>query len=188
VRVTGGVLAGRRFAVPRHPEVRPTADRVRESMFMRLGDLEGCRVLDLFAGSGALGIEALSRGAESVVFVDQANACVTCVRENLAGLGLEERGTVMRGAARGALRRLGSRGEAFDLVFLDPPYASDEAKEALAALRTARLVTTSSVVVLEAHRRHDPGPAEGFRRSDERHYGDTVIARYSLEEPGEGVS
>lgn len=188
MRVTGGDLAGRRFAVPRHREVRPTADRVRESMFARLGDLKGLRVLDLFAGSGALGIEALSRGAETAVFVDRANVCVTCVRENLVALGLEERGLVMRSPARGALTRLGRRGEGFDLVLLDPPYASDEAGEALAAIREAGILTASGMVVLEAHRRHDPGPAVGFRRSDERRYGDTVIARYSLEKPGGGAS
>lgn len=183
MRVTGGLLAGRRIAVPRRRDVRPTADRVRESMFARLEGLEGARVLDLFAGSGALGIEALSRGAAGAVFVDRATPCVTCVKENLTALELDERSTVIRSPARGALARLGRQGERFDVVFVDPPYASDEALAALEGVRTGELLAEGGLVVVEAHRGHDPGAAEGFRRTDERRYGDTVVAWYVREEP-----
>ncbi|MDX1648853.1 MAG: RsmD family RNA methyltransferase, partial [Myxococcota bacterium] len=99
MRVTGGELAGRRLRTPRGASVRPTADRVRESLFGRLGPLDGCRVLDLYAGSGALGIEALSRGAAHALFVDRAAACPAGIRRNLEALGLGGRAEVRRGDA-----------------------------------------------------------------------------------------
>jgi 16S rRNA (guanine966-N2)-methyltransferase len=181
VRITGGELAGRKIDVPRREEVRPTADRVRESLFARLGPLPGGRVLDLFAGSGALGIEALSRGAAEAVFVDRAAGCAARIRANLEALGLAERAQVLRSPVRSALPRLAAWDRPFDLVLLDPPYATDEASRVLPLLASPRLVNPGAVLVLETHRRHDPGPVEGLRRIDERRYGDTLIARYQTE-------
>ena len=119
VRITGGRLSGRRVTVP-GGAVRPTADRVRESLFARLGDLAGKRVLDLFAGSGALGFEALSRGATSVVFVDRSPSVLATVRQNAEALGVAGAVELRRGEASAVLGRLaGSAG--FDLAFVDPP-------------------------------------------------------------------
>jgi len=187
MRVTGGDLVGRRFAAPRAGSVRPTADRVRESLFARLGDLAGARVLDLFAGSGALGIEALSRGAAHVVFVERSAGCVRQLRHNLHTLGLEGSAEVRRGEALAALRRLAAVGRVFDLVLADPPYASGDAARLLEALPAAGILAPGAPLVLELSRRHAPEVAAGLRVVDERRYGETLVVRYEVgraAEPG----
>jgi 16S rRNA (guanine966-N2)-methyltransferase len=124
MRVIAGSARGTRLGrVP--AGVRPVSDRVREGVFSSLGGrLEGARVLDLYAGTGALGIEALSRGAEAAVFVDASPAAVTAVRDNLARTALEDRSTVHRSDVRRFLERTPADTKEFDLVFLDPPYES----------------------------------------------------------------
>ena len=124
MRVIAGSARGTRLGrVP--AGVRPVSDRVREGVFSSLGGrLEGARVLDLYAGTGALGIEALSRGAEAAVFVDASPAAVTAVRDNLARTALEDRSTVHRSDVRRFLERTPADTKQFDLVFLDPPYES----------------------------------------------------------------
>jgi 16S rRNA (guanine966-N2)-methyltransferase len=149
---------------------------VREAVFARLGDLRGCRVLDLFAGTGALGVEAVSRGAESVVFVEQNVQVLACLRENLAGLQLEDRCRTIRSPVKAALERLQGT---FDLVFLDPPYAGDEATGVLATLATSGLLAAGAALVVESPRRHPPGEVAGLERLDERAYGDTMVVRYT---------
>jgi 16S rRNA (guanine966-N2)-methyltransferase len=154
--------------------VRPTADRVRESLFARLGDLAGKRVLDLYAGSGALGFEALSRGAAAVVFVDRSNAALGTLRANAETLGVGGAAELRRGEALAVLRRLAG-GPPFDLVFLDPPYAGAELARALPALVRSGLLARGALVVAESDRRHAPGHVEGLASIDERRYGDTLI-------------
>ena len=177
MRVTGGELGGRRLRVPASG-VRPSADRVRESVFAWLGDLEGVRALDLYAGSGALGIEALSRGAAATVFVDQATASLAALRRNLADLELRARARVVRGDVVRALRRLARERARFDLVFADPPYASDEAARLLAEPSLREILAPGGTLVLECGRRHDLPTPEGFAVVEERHYGDTRVVRY----------
>jgi len=173
VRITGGRLAGRRLLVPRR-DVRPTADRVRESLFARLGDLAGRRVLDLFAGSGALGFEALSRGAASVVFVDRSPAVIETLGDNAAALGVTGAVALRRGEASAVLGRLAGT-PPFDLVFLDPPYAGDRLAVALRVLAESRLLAPGALVVAESDRRHPPAPVKGLAAIDERRYGETLI-------------
>jgi len=185
LRVTGGSLSGRRFRVPQGA-VRPTSDRVREALFGRLGDLGGLRVLDLYAGSGALGIEALSRGAARVTFVEQAAATLRVLRENLASLGIESLAAVVAGDVPMAVRRLGRAGERFDLVLVDPPYASEEPARAFEALVGSATLSAGAMVVLERDRRHPSPGVTGLSALDERRYGDTVLARF-LAEPIEGA-
>jgi 16S rRNA (guanine966-N2)-methyltransferase len=183
LRVTGGELRGRRLRTP-GAGVRPSADRVRESLFARLGSLEGARVLDLYAGSGALGIEALSRGAPCAVFVERSPRSLAVLRGNLASLGLQGRARVVAGDATRCVRRLAQGGERFDLVLLDPPYASGEAPRALAALRDAGILAPGATLVIESGRRHPVPHVEGFAARDERRYGDTLITRLAPEAPG----
>ena len=172
MRVVAGTHRGRRLVAPRGDATRPTSDRVREALFSVLGpSVQDARVLDLFAGSGALGIEALSRGAASAVFVDRAPRAIEAVRANLTALGIE--GDVRRMEARSWLRAASARADAYDLVFLDPPYRragelGRELSEALPAVLAGR-----ARVVSESDRR-DP-LALDFELIGERRYGDTVI-------------
>jgi len=169
VRVVAGEFRGRRLAAPRGSRTRPTADRVREALFSMLGDVSGARVLDLYAGSGALGIEALSRGAESAVFVERDPRAVAAIERNLESLGVEEE--VLREDVVRFLRRASG---IFDLVFCDPPY--DWASR-LAGPLTEHLPDVTSEdarIVTESDKRN---PLElPFPLVTERTYGDTRIA------------
>lgn len=183
MRVTGGRLGGRLLRAPRGHAVRPTADRIRESLFTRLGGLEDCVVLDLYAGSGSLGIEALSRGAAQAIFVERAGPALAALRANLQALELEAVARVHRGDVQAVVRRLGAAGHRFDRIFLDPPYASDEVSRALRAIVTSGILAEGAEVVVEAPRRHPPDPIEGLARIDQRSYGDTAIVRFAPRPP-----
>ena len=176
VRVVGGYL-GSRILVSPSRGVRPTSDRVRESLFARLGDLSQVRVLDVYSGIGSLGIESISRGAAHVVFIDRAVASLRALRKNLEALDLEGVSEVIRGDAQPSLRRLGRQGREFDLIFLDPPYDSDEVTRSLRAVREARLLATEGAVVIETAKRHSFPMADGFVILDQRSTGDTLITR-----------
>ncbi len=158
--------------------VRPSSDRVREALFGRLSDLDGLSVLDLYAGSGALGIEAISRGAAAAVFVERAPKVVKALRENLSALELDRITRVVAGDVVRAVDRLGRARERFDLVLLDPPYASGEPAGALEALVKAGVLGPDAMVVLERARRHPSPAVPGLSMLDERRYGDTVVVRY----------
>ena len=171
MRVVAGRLGGRRLTAPAGAATRPTSDRVREALFALLGPVEDARVLDLFAGSGALGIEALSRGAGAATFVDSAPAAARAVRANLEALGLEAE--VRRSDARAFLRAARRERRQYDLVFLDPPYrlAGRLGPELTAALED--VLAPGGRVVAESDRR---APLElGRKLVDERRYGDTLI-------------
>ncbi len=171
MRVIAGDLGGRRLLAPAGTGTRPTSDRVREALFSMLGPLEGSSVLDLFAGSGALGIEALSRGAARVTFVDSAARAVKAIRANLELCGIE--GEVRRQDARAFLRAARADARQYDLVFLDPPYrlATALARQLSEALPAA--LAPGARVVCESDRR---SPLEfELPLRDERRYGDTLI-------------
>ena len=175
LRVVAGNLRGRRLA-PAPPGVRPTSDRVRESIFARLGDLDGVGVLDLFAGTGALGIEALSRGAKGLVAVDRSYPSVAVIERNLDDLGVVSQAKVIRAEAQTAIRRLAVEGQDFDLVFLDPPYADlTEAPAVLEALVTCDILRPGAVVVVEGPKRHSLPAIAGLALDKMRRYGDTVV-------------
>jgi 16S rRNA (guanine966-N2)-methyltransferase len=169
VRVVAGEFKGRRLAAPRGAATRPTADRVREALFSMLGDVGGARVLDLYAGSGALGIEALSRGAASAVFVDRDPRAVAAIERNLAAVGVEA--VVVK---QDALRWLGRADGPFELVFCDPPYDSASRLAGPLAERLPALTPDDARIVTESDKRH---PLElPFPLLTERTYGDTRIA------------
>ena len=172
MRVVAGRFGGRRLVAPPGEATRPTSDRVREALFSVLGvSVRGARVLDLYAGSGALGIEALSRGAAAAVFVDRAQPAIKAIRANLEALGIEA--DVRRMQAQAALRTASARAEAYDLVFLDPPYrrAAGLGRELSQALPA--VLAPGARVVSESDRR-DVLALE-LPLTDERRYGDTVI-------------
>jgi len=183
LRVTGGRLGGRRFRAP-GGGVRPTADRVRESLFARLGDLSGKAVLDLYAGSGALGLEAVSRGAAAVVFVERSARIAGVLRRNLADLGVGAEVRVVAADASAAVRRLGAQGARFDLVLLDPPYAGDQIRRALTALAEAEVVAAQGMVVAEHARRHPVPEVSGWVELDARSYGETRMTQLSRDRRG----
>jgi 16S rRNA (guanine966-N2)-methyltransferase len=184
VRVVAGEFRGRRLAAPRGARTRPTADRVREAVFSMLGDVTGARVLDLYAGSGALGIEALSRGAGSAVFVDRDPRAVAAIERNLQSLGLEQevlRQDAVRFLARAKRESIApARAEpapsrtTFDLVFCDPPYDSASHLAAPLAQGLPALTSEHARIVTESDKRN---PLElPFPLITERTYGDTRIA------------
>jgi 16S rRNA (guanine966-N2)-methyltransferase len=172
MRVIAGRWGGRRLQAPPGEATRPTSDRVREALFSVLGDrVDGARVLDLFAGSGALGIEALSRGAAEATFVDSAPAAVRAIRANLAALGIEAE--VHRADARAAVRTARAGARQYDLIFLDPPYRLAERLAPGLAEGVEALLAPGGSVVSESDRRSPlalPLPLH-----DERRYGDTLI-------------
>ena len=172
MRVIAGRYGGRRLQAPPGEATRPTSDRVREALFSILGDrVDGARVLDLFAGSGALGLEALSRGAASATFVDSAPAAIKAVRANLAALGAEAE--VVRSDALRWLRAAPSGARQYDLVFLDPPYRRAGELGAPLSAALAPVLAEGALVVAEADRR---APLElTMPATDERRYGDTLI-------------
>lgn len=184
MRVIAGTHRGRRLqAAP--PGVRPTSDRVRESLFAILGSVECLRVLDVFAGTGALGIEALSRGAETLVAIDRAQRSLATISRNLKDLDLADHARVMRGDASRVLPRLASEGLVFDLVFVDPPYDAELAGPVLEQLAAESLLSPAARVVVERATRHALPPVPGFECEDERTYGDTVVQFFSLLRPVE---
>lgn len=175
MRIVAGRYGGRRLVAPPGAATRPTSDRVREALFAILGPLDGVRVLDLFAGSGALGLEALSRGARHVTFVDSAAAAVRAVERNLAALAVpDDAVTVRRADARAFVRGACASRHEYDLVLLDPPYrlAAGLGRELSTSLR--ELVAPGGRVVSESDRRA-PLDLDGFPATDERRYGDTLI-------------
>ncbi|MBN9042732.1 MAG: 16S rRNA (guanine(966)-N(2))-methyltransferase RsmD [Rhizobiales bacterium 62-47] len=176
MRVVGGRLKGRNIAAPSSRDIRPTADRLRESVFNILlhayGDpIAGARVLDLFAGTGALGIEAVSRGAMFVLFVDNGAEARALLRNNVEALGLGGTTKVYRRDAT----QLGPAHpvEPFSLVLLDPPYGKGLAEKALASLRDGGWLTPDALLVVEESKAANFTAPEGFEQLERRAYDDT---------------
>jgi len=188
VRIVAGRHRGRSIAAPADDSVRPTSDRVRENLFNILAHgkfaradgtspLEGAHVLDAFAGSGALGLESLSRGAADVVFLDRDLSALECIRRNVASLREEKRSTLVQGDALKPPLPAKVRGNPTprDLVFVDPPYRTAAAAPALAALAAAGWIVDSAIAVVELDHREPFAIPEGFVAEDERSYGGTKI-------------
>ena len=171
MRVIAGSRRGARLLAPRGREVRPTSDRVREALFSILADVGGARVLDLFAGSGALAIEALSRGAGEATLVDSSAASISAIRRNLEALGLNAE--VRRQRALKFLERARTASRQYDLVFLDPPYRHPSGLAADLSTALTPVLAPAARVVSESDRR---APLElDLPLSVERRYGDTLI-------------
>jgi len=177
MRVIAGRARGMRLRAPRGADVRPTADRVKESLFSMLADrIQGASVLDLFAGSGALGIEAVSRGAQRAGFVDRARASLEAVRDNVGRAGLADQAELVRGDALAAIRSLAEAGRTFDLVFADPPYEAGMAARVVAVVGRHGIVRPGGCLVVEHSVREEiPAVIENLRAVRTRVYGDTVV-------------
>lgn len=178
MRIVGGEYRGRTLATPKSLAIRPTTDRTRESVFNVLGHrygdrLEGARVLDLFAGTGALGLEAISRGASHCLFVEESAEGRGLLRDNIEAFGLQGRTKIFRRDATS----LGSVGTIalFDLVFADPPYGKGLGESALASARAGGWLKPGALCVVEETASASFRAVAGFTVVDERHYGDTIV-------------
>lgn len=166
------------MGTPRDQSLRPTSDRVKESIFNILQDqVEGRIVLDLFAGTGNLGIEALSRGAKSAVFVEKGRQALRLIERNLTQLGLGRRSEILPKDVRRAIGILKQRGERFDLIVMDPPYQRGLIQSTLMKLNSHQIYHRSSILVIE-HNRREPLPhdLDGWNLIRQRQIGDTVIS------------
>jgi 16S rRNA (guanine966-N2)-methyltransferase len=178
MRITGGTSRGISILAPRGADTRPTTDRVREAIFSILFSMDAdlSQVLDLYAGTGALAIEALSRGAEQADLVERAPVACAVIRKNLARARMSERARVYCLDVGRALERLAGP---YSVVFLDPPYADQTIDRVLEALATSGIVAKDGTVVLEhAHGRVSPASIGGLALHSDRRYGDTGVAFY----------
>lgn len=179
MRIVAGSLGGRVLHAPAGAATRPTSEKVRQAIFNILPDPEGAQVLDVFAGSGALGIEALSRGAAHATFFEHAKPALAALRRNLDELGATAHATVVTGDAVSLAARHAPPAP-YRLVFVDPPYRSDLAVRAVLALSPANL-SPDAVIVIE-HDKRNPPPDElgSLLRTDQRRYGDTLVSFYRV--------
>jgi 16S rRNA (guanine(966)-N(2))-methyltransferase RsmD len=179
-RIIAGTHGGRRIATPEGADTRPTADRVREALFGSLGPVDGLRVLDLYAGSGAVGLEALSRGADHALLVESDPKAAKVARENVALLGVGRQAVLAVGRVEQTLV-YGPDGDPYDLVYADPPYAlpEEELAAVLATLAGKGWLAPDATVVVERSRRSPepgwPGGVPGITPERCRRYGDTVL-------------
>jgi 16S rRNA (guanine(966)-N(2))-methyltransferase RsmD len=179
MRIISGTSKGRRLAAPKHHHtLRPTSDRVKESIFNILGEEVGGKVvLDLFAGTGNLGVEALSRGAERAVFVEKGRRALQLIHKNLLHCGMEGRSEILSKDANRAIGILNQKGETFDLILMDPPYEKGLIRKTLMKLQSLRIYHEDSILVIE-HDRREPLPevVDGWDLIRQRRIGDTVIS------------
>ena len=177
MRVITGSARGRKLKTPENYDIRPTTDNVKESVFNIIQfDIEGRRVLDLFAGTGQLGIECLSRGAASAVFVDQSREAVKIVKDNLKACGLS--GTVVQSDAMSFLRTCGK----FDIIFVDPPYDSDLYESVLNTVNSIDILSDGGIIVCESRReRALPDMSAPYKKRREYTYGKVKLCIYTKE-------
>ncbi|SNB45770.1 16S rRNA (guanine(966)-N(2))-methyltransferase RsmD [Geobacter sp. DSM 9736] len=187
MRIVAGSAKGRKLLVPKGQRVRPTADRVKEAVFSilktLLGDLDGCRVLDIFAGTGNLGIEALSRGAASAVFIDNHRESALTIEKNIRLAGFSEKCRIIQSDALRALQAIEKERIRFRLVFLDPPYRIGFAEKVLNHLGTSTVIEPGAVIVTEHSLQENLQDRFGnLQKFDARTYGDTALSFFSPEE------
>lgn len=177
MRVITGTAKGKKLKAPAGMNTRPTTDRVKEALFSILGNrVLGARVLDLFAGSGALTIEALSRGAANGVLVDSSGPAAAVIKENLLQTRLSEQAEIIRKDVFKVLRDLGARGCEFDLIFLDPPYGKDLARQCLTMLGELALLAADGTIIAETAKQDDLGSDPfGLTLIKSARYGDTML-------------
>lgn len=189
MRIIAGEMRSRTILAPKGSETRPTLDRTRESLFNIIAaECPGARVLDLYAGSGALALEAISRGADRAVLCDCSREAATVIRRNIESLKVDDRAELLFMRDELAIQTLAKRQEKFDLIFLDPPYRCDTAP-ACKQLLEAGVFLPGALVIIEHLETVTPQVPAAFRQTDRRRYRDTAITFYRIEvnENAEGV-
>jgi len=185
LKITGGELRGRRIKAPSGLGTRPTAAKMRQALFNILGSrVTGARVADLFAGSGALGLEALSRGAAWCCFVEKSPAVARVLKANLRQLGLEKRARVLSAGLQAASGRL-KRTAPFDLVLADPPYGKGQVARVLALAAQGWLLAPEGRLIVEHAPGETPSPPAGLTAVDHRRYGQSEMSFFTWEERSE---
>jgi 16S rRNA (guanine966-N2)-methyltransferase len=182
MRIISGISKGRRLVPPKHRAIRPTSDRVKESIFNILGDeVKEKVVLDLFAGTGNLGIEALSRGAKKALFVEKGRQSIRLIQKNLAQCKLEGQSEILAKDINRAIGVLNRRGESFDLILMDPPYEKGWIQKTLMKLNSHPIYHRDSILVIE-HSRREPLPSiiDGWNLIRQQRVGDTLISFLTL--------
>lgn len=175
MRIIAGTARGMKLKGPRGKEVRPTSDRVREALFSIISyRLEGSAFLDLYAGSGAVGIEALSRGSEKAVFVDHKRENIILIRENLARTGLSERARIIKGDADKVLSRLSLENFKADLIYLDPPYHFSAMHKLINKIFDSGITEKNSLIIVE-HSYHNRHWTDLYPEARQKRYGDTCL-------------
>ena len=175
MRVIGGIYRHRKLVYPENdPSIRPTKDRVREAFFSIVGDLTGMMFLDLYAGSGSIGIEAISRGAEKSIFVDHSESALKYVKENIKTLGIESQAEIILSTDIGALNLLVSKGYQFDVIYLDPPYEKGQYEDILSFIYNNNLLKKDGLIACETNRKIDTNPF-CVEKIKEYHYGDISL-------------
>ena len=179
MRIIAGSARSRTILTPEGLDTRPTLDRVRENLFNILNlRVRDARVLDLFAGSGALSLEAISRGAQSAVMVDNNRAAIACIQKNVAALRFDAQARVLHTDWRTAVAQLAREAAQFDLVMLDPPYAMHSLDEVTEALKP--LLAEDALMVIEHEKRTMPLVADGYDMTDSRTYGIVGLSFFRL--------
>ncbi len=180
MRISAGTQRNRRLKSPPGLRTRPTSDRIRQAIFNVLGPaVEGMHVLDLYAGSGAFGLDALSRGAVSATFVEHGAAALASLRANVASLGFSDRVEVFGEDAGQAVVRLTAHGARFECVFIDPPYTGDLSARALEALAPGSILSENAVLIVQAfHKTAFPDRCGVLVRTWQRRYGDSQVLMY----------
>ncbi len=183
MRVIAGKARRLLLKAPEGMDTRPTADRVKESLFNMLNlELYGCRFLDLFSGSGAIGIEALSRGAAKAVFVDKSAVCADIIKQNLEFTRLVDNSEIIKDDIFSALKMLGDKKLKFDIIFMDPPYKEGFYLPVLAEIRKEGILSDDGYVVAESANDYDFPDVEGFKIIKKRKCGPAVMTFLNLEE------
>ena len=182
MRVIAGAHKGRRLLAGRGDALRPTSGRVKEALFSILGDrVAGARMLDLFSGTGAIGIEALSRGAAQVTFVESGADSLKLLKENLHRCGAEAGARIERLSAASYLRR--GTDAPYDLVFADPPYKTDSARDVLPDIDRSAMISPQTLVILEHPTRQDVPPRVGrLAQTRQYRYGDTTLTLFAVDD------
>ncbi|MGA9526348.1 MAG: 16S rRNA (guanine(966)-N(2))-methyltransferase RsmD [Myxococcaceae bacterium] len=181
MRIVAGTARGRPLLGPKGKgTIRPTADRVRETLFNILGQwMDGLKIADFYAGTGALALEAVSRGAEHAVLVDQDREAIQLCRDNARALGFTEKVEILHQPVARAVEHLGRAGRRFDLLFADPPYAARVVPDFLAQVVQNGLLAEEGTIVIEHDRREEaPETFDKLARVDQRQFGDTLVSLY----------